>query len=506
VGGRDRRPLIAVAAVFLLSRAAFAAVGVRFDMSPLRGSFAADPWQLLDTQLLQHHLITSVWHLNSQPPLFNLFCGALLKLPFAIQEPFASLGFLALGLMMVVCLYSVLVELRVPTWLALAVSTLVAVDPAYVLYENWLSYAYPTAAFLSLSALCLVRYVRHHRMRWGLGFFGAVATVALLNSSYQLVWVVVAGIVVAVAVRSRWRPALVAAAIPVLLVVGWVAKDAAQVGMFTSSSWVGMNFARTTLVTASPAELRSLVASHTLTPIAEVPPFSPVSAYAPRFARLTHTGVAAVDAPYKADLGTNFNNGIYAGVSSQYLHDDLAFIRARPRAYAINVVNAAKQWTVPPDEYQFVRSNRGHIATWANLFDRTVLARPSANPDPVVNTLVLTAGPPAAQLSYLIIVVDAIALLGSPFVAWWRRRTDPAGAATLAYLWVTTVYALVTTSLLELGENQRFDMELGPLPLIAAVVVVVAVARVLKAPVAPAGRAPATSPPAGTVGYTGTAG
>jgi hypothetical protein len=61
---------------------------------------------------------------------------------------------------------------------------------------------------------------------------------------------------------------------------------------------------------------------------------------------------------------------------------------------------------------------------------------------------------------------------------------------------MTTVYAFVTTSLLEFGENQRFAMELGPLPLIAAIVVIASLVGALPARFSWR-RAPAHRPPRG---------
>jgi hypothetical protein len=44
-------------------------------------------------------------------------------------------------------------------------------------------------------------------------------------------------------------------------------------------------------------------------------------------------------------------------------------------------------------------------------------------------------------------------------------------------LWWTTVYAFTTSSLLEIGENERFRSELGPVPTVLAIAVVAAVVR-----------------------------
>ena len=115
---------------------------------------------------------------------------------------------------MVVCAYLLQVELRVPRVAALVVTLVVVVaSPAYLLYENWLNYAYPTAAFGTVGAWCLVRFLRTGRARFGLGFFGGYAAMVLLNSTYQIEWLLVAAVpVLVVVLRHRWRTVLAVAA------------------------------------------------------------------------------------------------------------------------------------------------------------------------------------------------------------------------------------------------------------------------------------------------------
>ncbi len=80
-------------------------------------------------------------------------------------------------------------------------------------------------------------------------------------------------------------------------------------------------------------------------------------------------------------------------------------------------------------------------------------------------------GPSAAQVSWSAILLTVLAIAGAPIVVWGWWRRDAVRAAGLAFVWCTVVYAFALTSLVELGENNRFRMELGPLPLVAAVVV-----------------------------------
>ncbi len=384
---------------------------------------------------------------------------------------------MTLGLAMVLCAYALQVELRVPRWAALGV-TLVAVvaSPAYLLYENWFDYAYPTAALVTVGSWCLVRFLRTRRLRFGLGFFGALAAMVLLDSTYQPAWLVAAAVVVVVVLRRQWRTVLLAAAVPLALVGTWAVKDYVQVGTTTTSSWLGMNLARSVLYPTPADGVVELERQGRIGPIASVPPFAGPEVYAPRFAVAAPSPVAAVGALHKADGATNFNDPLYVAVSSQYLRADLVWIRAHPRRYADDVLASVGVWMVGTDQ------NFTDSVNWPAVRSLRPRLRPgggvAADPGPAPGIVVFNRSwHRTAWLSWQAVAVYVLALLGTPVVAWRRRRRDPAMAGTLAVVWLTVAYAFVTTSLIEIGENERFRSELGPLPTVLAVVVVVVLVR-----------------------------
>jgi len=478
--GLDARPWVPVVVLvgaYLVSRTVGALAGVRYDASVIRGTPLTDMWQLLDVHLLQHHLLVSVWHLNMQPPLFNLYAGVLLTLPEGLRAPVEVACALALGLTLVLSAYGLQVELRVPRWAALAV-TLVAVvaSPAYLLYENWLNYAYATATLVTFGGWCLARFLRTRALWAGIGCFGAFGAMVLLTSTYQLVWLLLVAVVVAVTLRRQWRTVLAAAAVPLVLVIAWQVKDYVQVGTTTTSSWLGMNLGRSVLYRAPAGQIAELQHQGRLGAIASVPPFAGPEVYAPRFVTAVPSGVAAVGALHKADGSTNFNNPLYVAVSSQYLHQDLVWIRAHPHAYADDVINSVGVWMVGTDQNFTDSVNWPAVRGYARVYDRVVEWQPVQDPAP--GFVVFSRGwHRPAWLSGQAMAVYVLAVLGVPVLAWRRRRSDPALAGTLAVLWLTTTYAFVTTSLIEIGENERFRSELGPVPTVLAVVVVAAVVR-----------------------------
>jgi len=475
---REWWPTAVLVGAFAVSRIAAAAAGVRFDDSVLRGTRLTDKWQLLDIHLLRTDLLDSVWHLDSQPPLYNLYSGLVLWLPTGLRHPFETASGLALGLVIVLSTYHLLLELAVPRGVALGVTLVgVVASPAYLLFENWLDYAEPTAALGTFAAWCLIRYLRTGGARYGLGFFGGYAGVVLLDSTYQIEWLLVGLVIVLVVLRTRWRQVLAVAAVPVLLVATWYVKDGVLFGTTTTSSWLGMNLARSVLFKAPPATVAVLERQGTLGPLALVPAFGPPSAYVPRFARPTPQADQALGALFKADGATNFNNPIYITVSSQYLHDDLAYIAARPGQYLTDVDRAVQVWLVPSDQNFANSPDWPAVRGYAALYDRVVEWQPVM--DPAAAEVVFDRRPsPLSWLSLQAVAVYALALLGTPVLVW-RRRRDPATAGTLLILWSTTAYAFAASSLIEIGENERFRFGLGPVPLVLATVVVCAAARAL---------------------------
>jgi hypothetical protein len=261
------------------------------------------------------------------------------------------------------------------------------------------------------------------------------------------------------------------AVVPLLLVAIWTIKDAVMFGTATSSSWLGMNLTKTTLSAAPLGQLATMRRDRNLSALTAVPAFSPVATYVPRFIKApSPTGDAALDERTKSDGLPNYNNLVYVKVSAKYLHQDLRYIVARPGQYAVNVARGAELWAEPPDDYPFVLTLRDKIKGYAHAYDAVVLLQ--FHDDPLVGFTVLAKhrGPSPLQIAWGSVAVFLVAVVGTPAFCW-RRRADRALVATLGLMWGTAVYALTVTSLAELGENNRFRFELGPVPLLLAAAV-----------------------------------
>lgn len=452
-----RGELFALTAVFVASRLLYRAAGVHFDDSTLLFY-----WQYIDPQLLRTDLWRSLLHLHSQPPLFNLFLGAVLRLPGGLPHLAFHAAFAACGLLLGATLLALSSRLGVPRPLRLPAVALFLASPAAILTENLLFYSYPVMAALALAALFLHRFAAAGRRADGLACFGLLAAVALTQSLFHLVFFLAAAAAgTALVVRPLRRAALAAAALPVLAVALWYGWNAARFGTFSSSSWLGMSLAKIATKLTPPAELARLAATDPAESILAVEPFSPLGDYAGLAPLPLPTGIPVLDMPVKSTRARNLNHLAYVEISRRYLAATRAFVRRRPADYLHGVVTAWLIYLRSAADSAWLLDNRLRIAGFSRWFDRLLYLQP----EPFAGRL----GP--SHIAWAIFLLLPAALLHGVRSARRRfRQGDLAGAATLLFLVFTVVYVAVVGNSVEIGENNRFRFESEPLALVLLLV------------------------------------
>jgi hypothetical protein len=440
---RRHGPELALLAAFLLTRlVARIGFGLRFDSAIL------GYWQVLDLPLLRGDLLRSLFYLHSQPPLYNLGLGIVLKwVPEALTPAVFEAVFLVLGYLGMVGIHALLLELGAPRGAALAAALLQTLSTTWLVYESWLFYTLPTAVLLTWAAVWLARAARG-RAGAAAGFAAAVAAVSWIRATYHPAWVAAALALLLFAVRNcapvvratAWRSSLAALALAVAL----PAKNALLVGSFASSTWLGMNLAHMTTERLDEATREEWIGTGQLDPVARVPAFSPLPDYpeelrAPLPDLPAHPALAA---PSKADGSTNFNHAAYVRIGRAYRHAALVVIRKRPDVYLDRVRRAFRTWLRPPTDYILVVPQRETLRTWDRLHSRlllwSALDRRRAGP-----SLVLL---PAAAL-----FVTALRLRPH---AERQRRLVLVAFPLLAIAWNLTLGNLV-----DVEENNRFRVE-----------------------------------------------
>lgn len=461
-----RSPLAWGLVLHLGSRVVFHHAGVRFDDTTLDGFM-----QFVDAPRLRGDLTDSLLYLHMQPPLFNAFLGAVLKLaPEDATHAWFWGCFVTFGVILHVSLYALMRSLGAGPISAAAGALLLSAGPAAICYESWLFYSYPLAALLCAAAALLPRFLAHRRLTTGLLFFASIAALALTYALFHLFWcvVVLTGVLLAVPARDRRRT--LGAALPLLLVLALYAKNLALFGQLTASSWLGMNLASITFRDLPPAEIGPLIGDGTLSPLARIPAFSPLESYPPALLHEPDLDAPILVIPTTSSMTPNLNHFSYLELSRRYRADAIALIRARPWIYLHNVALAFAIYAMPATAYPFLGVNLRQIAGWDRawrIFPGGVPAafRPHSGRLDYSDLRAVAANGAWLWMMLLAAVLGRSTAAG--LTAFREPRPQPR-AASLLFVAFSIGTVTLLSNLIERGENNRFRIVVDPLVWAAA--------------------------------------
>jgi hypothetical protein len=246
------------------------------------------------------------------------------------------------------------------------------------------------------------------------------------------------------------RVLLRSAVTPVLVVVLLFGKNYMQVGVFGSSSWLGMNLAKRWPL--SQVEMDELHSKGHIPPAWHRRPFREP-------AELQHFGFfqpgprihPAVDETYKSTGEPNFNHRDYARISRELLRGDLYLMRHFPDRYFLRTATAFLLFVQPgPNSVDFlVDYDFSHIRRLRDVMTRTLflggpIERPIRMLEPPFNLWLI--GFP------ILVLVGIIAVFK-------RGPLRP----VYAYMVITIIWVTLTANLIEIGENDRMRWEIEPL-------------------------------------------
>lgn len=466
---RDRVWLIALIAAFIASRLLFHRAGVRFDMTPL-GWY----WQYIDPALLRSRLLESIYYLHSQPPLFNLFLGIVLKTFPGREALVFSLAYKGMGLCIVLSIFLLMRRLGIRAFLACGLGIAFLASPASILYENWLFYTYPLAAMMCLSAVVLNRFLNSGRSRYAALFFALVAVMVLTRSLFHLLWFLAIMCGLLLARRNWWRQIILAGLVPLAAICCLYAKNLTVFGSFSSSTWLGFSISKMTTFRLSEDVRRDLVAEGVISEFSLIEPFSTVDAYAGVVSPPEETGIPVLDQKIKSvphrKPNVNFNNLIFVEISDRYRKDAFAVMRNRPRVYLRSVAIAWGLYFLPASDYRAFTANAERIRPLDTFYNRFLYGQ-------------TMAWSPRGEISdyrgghFLRRLSDIGFLLIAGFVVFiavgWRfiRRsaTDHRASAirlTFLFIYLSVIYVTLVGNCVEIGENNRFRLIIDPFILV----------------------------------------
>ncbi len=442
-----RHQFTVLSLVFAVSRLLVYRSGIRFNVTPIYTY-----WQYLDVVSLQHQLLKSVWYLHSQPPVFNLLAGAVLKLsgeeaPVVFHVLWPGITFLN-----AVLLLKITRKFSLPVWLPLLIATWYLVSPATILFENELFYTSFSSLLLLLCVFFLQRLETGKRGYAAAGFFLVASLLCLTRSLYHLVWLAaVSGVLLFNYYRRPgFRRVVLFAAGALLLTGSWYLKNLVVFGTFTASSWTGINLSRIVFHDKPVLDSGRIEAIH---------PFYPVSYYKRYLRKNDSLRFAGKDdrvllREKKSDSAINMNHVSYIRISEGYGTAARRYIRQHPMAYLKNVGISAIIFFTPASSYFQVEANDRKMA-WYDVVMSWNFSHFLETRQGKKKMLALCALPEA--LFYLFVFAGLYKAS--------RRKPIP---LSLVFITGSILFVFITSSLLEYGENMRFRYELEPLFLILA--------------------------------------
>jgi len=468
------KPIGLISLFFLISRLIFLLFGVRLNLTPL-----AFYMHYLDPELLKHNLWESIFYLQSQPPLFNLFLGIILKLfPKNIQLAL-SLFYLLFGLTLTISLFLLMSKLGINQKIAATITILFIISPASILNENWLFYNYPVASLLSLSSLFLFDFSRQNKLWQGLLFFTILAiiclTISLFHSAYFLV------LITGLAFLLRFdyhklKNLLLAALFPLSLIFLLSLKNYLVFGSFSASSWLGFNVSKTTQHLISQQEKADLVAQGKLSEFTLIGPdfisnpwrininnltdinpkytYSPLTELQDILPQHQKTGITILDSEYKSNGYVNYHHLAYQDISEKLEQDAWYIISIKPLSYLQGRLAALmSSWMRLNSEYLNTpwasKDNFAKIQAWQQFYTRYFCGR--FLPFPLSRVFYLTL---PLYGFYLIILQLRHKLINLPFVA------------TIFFLVISIFWVTLTSHLLVDNEQERVRFLIEPFYLV----------------------------------------
>jgi hypothetical protein len=325
--------------------------------------------------LLRTDLLRSVYYLHTQPPLWNLILGLILKLGRESWPHYYLAMSLGLGLVLQSSLFTLMRQLgigRVPAFVAACVYMM---TPQVIAYENHLGYDYMSASLLTLLTALFLPAARQGTLR-GLAALAAVASVLVLVRSNFHPVILLPWFGLAVLVNPSQRcSVLVAAILAALPCAAVLAKNKVVFNKASMSSWLGSQIVYMLQIDPKDPWVQEQVRSGAVSPLVLRKPLDTLDQYPD-----VEFGIPPSDAPVLTQAKVkgidNFHHFGYIAISDQNLRDAKVLIARRPRLWLRSFVQAG--WTYfksPSVDGCFGYHNRGCIAGYVEFIDRWILLR-----------------------------------------------------------------------------------------------------------------------------------
>ncbi|MCE5228638.1 phospholipid carrier-dependent glycosyltransferase [bacterium] len=431
-----------------------------------------DMWQVIVIDDLQNRPWSSIWLTHAQPPGFSLwgvFWYKLLHGKFIVGMQW---GYIALGTMTCVLIYSLTKTLSKSRRAALVVGFMVALNPAMFYFEAYMLYETLIVAMVTLSAWMLERGIRSGRLRWLIALIVLLNLLVLTRSFYHLIFIP-AALVFAWPLWRKLRPTVILALLlaAVMLPAGWYAKNEVQYGFFGSSSWFGMGLFRCVVKGYTQQEIQRLADEGVVSQmVAQRWPYD----HFPRdYVKFGYNKTSTIPVLSRDD----FHNINVPDISRQYQVDSMTLIRLHPCRYLGSIHRAYTEFCEPVTRFSHLDYHRVKYIKWEVPYSCLLYGM-------WVTDVIYTFT--NVELGSMFYFYFPMMLVGGAAWAAARARknraalaagrpVEPADAAApwvMAYVIFLSVYVVLVGTMFEFGENVRFRFGLEPLHFALAVILV----------------------------------
>ncbi|MBC8033094.1 MAG: hypothetical protein H7Y03_03050 [Chitinophagaceae bacterium] len=444
------RHILLITGLFIASRVIVRLCGVQMEYNAL-----ARYWQYLDIDTLKSDLLNGVFYDHTQPPIFNLLLGTVLKLAGAHSETAFVWMLKSITLANTFLLYALTKRMTLHKQLPLVFSLIYLLSPATLIFENELFYTTFITLCLLIASLFMLRLQLAITVKNVACFLIPLVIICLTRSMYHLLWLtVVMALVIFYLRKNEGVRTLVWGALIALVVTGsWYAKNKIIFDTFSTSSWIGMNMARNVFHDASAIDSSR---------IESIEPFSQISVYAAflsqDYAKYRGLNDRDLMMEMKNDSFTNTKHIAYLEISDKYLNASKAAIKAHPSSYLKNVLQSAIIFFAPGTRYPTTEHQVAHIKYYDILYS--------------FNLTHFAHGKQQRRIALVISAFPKILIYLFVF-GWLLARCLRTRRLQLIHAFTALVigYIFFISSFFEHYENMRFRFEAEPLFLLLAAVV-----------------------------------
>ncbi len=431
---------------YLISRIVSSYFNIEFQFNSIYSY-----WQYLHIETLKNNLLPGVWYNHTQPPLFNLILGTILKI-FGNESQLAfSFLFKTISLLNAILLYLIVNKIVAQKTVSILISLFYILSPAAIVYETEIFYTTTITLLFLIFFYFLLKLKEKIIIINIIGVFAPILFACLTRSMYHIVFfIVISTIIIAYFRKSvHIRKIIITASIFIILISSWYLKNYYFFSTFSSSSWIGMNLSRNVFHDIQIKDSSK---------ITSLEPFQKISAYnkfiknssVNKFRNLNDRDLIC---EFKNDSFINLNHIDYIEVSKLYLAESKNQIVKHPIDYIKNTLTSSILFFAPGTTYSLLKEQTNKLKYYDIIysFNLTHFAK---------NKL-------QRRIALLISALPKFILYLSVFL-WLFRITLKKKNISLINLLCTLIicYVFILSSLLEHYENMRFRFEVEPIFLI----------------------------------------